>query len=38
MLRNKKPRLSKGNGAVLMRLSGRVSTPALPLFAAAGSL
>jgi len=33
-LRNKKPRLPEGNGAVLMRLIYRVVTPALPLFAA----
>jgi len=36
MLRNKKPRLPKGNGAVLMRLYRRAVKPALPLFAAAG--
>jgi len=35
MLRNKKPRLPKRDGAVLMRLSYRAVKPALPLFAAA---
>jgi len=34
----KKPRLSKVNGAVFLRLIYRVAKPALPLFAAAGVL
>jgi len=38
MLRNKKPRLPEGDGAVLLRLFSRDANPALPLlplFAAA---
>jgi len=35
MLLNKKPRLSRVNGAVLVRLGFRDANPALPLFAAA---
>jgi len=38
MLRNKKPRLPGKDGAVFMRLENRVAKPALPLFAAAGTL
>jgi len=38
MLRNKKPRLSRANGAVLMRLCGRDANPALTLFAPAQAL
>jgi len=36
MLRNKKPRLSRINGAIFLRLETRDANFALPLFAAAG--
>jgi len=38
MLRNKKPRLSRENGAAFMRLCCRDANPALPLFSAARTL
>jgi len=38
MLRNKKPRLPEGDGAVFMRLFPRDANPALTLFAPAQAL